>query len=163
MKLLSFILILLFSSSIYSADYKLTKSEFLKKFEDGSIKLERTPMISGVQPEVLQRLVESNKKKYPSFKDQMFYVGYIESNKYRYFIFYEWFDRGCMFGSTVIGMFKDVKDDETAGKMAKEENKTYEKIDTKYCEKVLGIDIPSEKGLIAIPERVIEAIKGKKE
>jgi hypothetical protein len=159
-KIISIICFMLISFNSY-AEFKLSKDEFLKKIDAKTITLQKTPIIAGLPPNAIQKLIEGQKTRYTSFKDEMFYVGYIETNEYRYFVFYEWYDRGCIFGSTQMSQYKNVPD-EVAGGRAVAENKTYEKIDNKYCENMLGIQIPSSKGLFQLPERLQNIINNNK-
>lgn len=161
MKLFNFsILSLIFFLAIpsYAKDYKLTKSEFLSRFDSGSLTLEKSPVFAA-HPNFVQQLIDSQKKEFPGFKDEMFYMAYTKSNKYMYFIFFEWYNRGCVFGISEFGAFKSGSDDSLTNK-ALAENDSYEKIDKKYCEKALGLTLNSSSGLIKVPN-AIKPIKPK--
>lgn len=149
------------SLSSFAKDYKLTKSEFLSRLDQGTLTLEKAPSIA-VAPELIDRLITSQKKEFPGFKDEMFYISYVKSNDYTYFVFYEWYDRGCIFGSTEPKAYSRASSDEARGSLANNELKGYETIANKYCEKVLGVSLP-EGGLTRVPNAVkIEKPKGKK-
>lgn len=155
------ILSLLFVSTVsWAKDYKLSKSEFLSRLDQGTITLERVPVMAAA-PELIERSLISQKKEFPGFKDEMFYVSYVKSNEFTYFVFYEWYNRGCIFGITEPKSYPRASSDKARGSMANEEMNSYEKIDTKYCEKVLGTSLPIG-GLTRIPGAVkVEKPKGK--
>lgn len=156
------ITLLLIAQTAFAVEFELSKDEFLKKFENNTLTLERSPIIAGLPPTAIKQLIEGQKKQFSSFKDEMFYAGILTTNTYRYFIFYEWYDRGCVFGKTQMSKYKNVSD-KLAYERALEENKTYEKIDNKYCEKLLNIKIPSSKGLFELPEKLKNIINQNKE
>lgn len=145
------IVYLLAGSLAFAKDYQLDKKEFLDMLDKGRITLEKSPITPGIPPELVKYMIEQQKKEFPGFKDEMYYAGYVDTNDYRYFIFYEWFGRGCVFGSSHSAAFRKVTDQTTGGKMAEKENSGYESIDHRYCEKVLGI---------TIPERALPRISG---
>lgn len=132
-------------SLAYAKDYKLTKDEFLSRVEKGDITLDRTPVLS-LPPDVTKVAIEGQKKEFPGFREEMWYVGNINSNKYTYFIFFEWYGRGCIFGMTEPAKYKGAEG-KKGGELAQKENDSYEKIDKKYCEKALGITIHNSGGL----------------
>jgi hypothetical protein len=142
----------------FAKDYKLTKSEFLSRFDSGSLTLEKAPAVAA-HPTMVQKLIDSQKKEFPGFKDEMFYVAYTKSNKYTYFIFFEWYNRGCVYGVTEPDQFKSGSSEAQANKAVAERD-SYEKIDKKYCEKALGITLNSSSGLVKIPN-AIKPIKPK--
>ena len=93
-----FVLIsLLFSSLAFAKDYKLSKNEFLKKLDEGRVSLDKTPL-NNIPEQIFPQLIQKMKQQYPDFQREMWYVAYIDSNNYRYFVFYEWYNRGCIFG-----------------------------------------------------------------
>lgn len=157
MKLL--VLGLLISLSAFAKDYKLSKSEFLSRLDQGTLSLEKTPSVVAT-PDYISRLISSQKKEFPGFKEEMFYVSYVKSNDYTYFIFYEWYNRGCIFGITEPKKYVRASSDESRGAMATAEMNSYERVDNKYCEKVLGTTLPSG-GLTRMPG-VIKLEKPKK-
>ena len=145
------------SSPVWAKDYKLSKSEFLSRLDQGTITLEKVPSVAA-NPEIIQRLLDSQKKEFPGFKDEMFYVSYTKSNDYTYFVFYEWYDRGCIYGVTEPKAFERASSDASRGSMATDEKNSYETIDKKYCEKVLGTSLPDS--LTRVPN-AIKPIKPK--
>lgn len=151
-------MIALSSTTSFAKDYQLTKSEFLSRIDSGSLNLEKAPAVAA-HPNMIQQLIESQKKEFPGFKDEMFYVAYTKSTNFTYFLFYEWYDRGCVFGVTEPKKYANTSSDEAKGNLATAENKGYEKVDKKYCEKVLGITLQNG-GLIKIPN-AIKPIKPK--
>lgn len=153
--------LLLIASSVLAKDYKMDKSEFLSRLDSGSITLERTPM-SPLPDNLLTQFLASQKKEFPGFKDEMFYVGYIKSNNYIYMVFYEYYDRGCVFGVSEPKKFQGSGSDAAKGEMAKAEMNSYQKIDKKYCEKVLNLSNLQSGGLTRIPGAVKPNYKTKK-
>lgn len=156
------ITLLIISQSAFAIEFELSKEEFLNKFKNDTLILDRSPIIAGLPPSAIKELIQGQKKQFSSFKDEMFYAGILTTNTYRYFIFYEWYDRGCVFGKTEMSKYKNVSD-KVAYERALEENKTYEKIDNMYCEKLLNIKIPSSKGLFELPEKLKNIINQNKE
>ena len=140
---------LLFSSMAFAKDYKLSKSEFLSRLDQGTITLEKVPSVAA-NPELIDRLLTSQKKEFPGFKDEMFYVSYVKSNDFTYFVFYEWYDRGCIYGVTEPKAYSRASSDSSRGTLANNELSSYEKIDKKHCEKVLGVSLP-DGGLTRVP------------
>ena len=134
------------AASLAFADYELNKSELLQKIDNGTVSMEKSPVMS--LPADLYRItIENQKKEFPGFREEMFYYAYVNSNNMRYMIFFEWYDRGCIFGKTKpMGT-----DSKLSGKafyeLSKKENESYEKIDKKYCEKLLGLTIHNSGGL----------------
>ena len=129
----------------YAKDYQLSKDEFLSKVEQGTITLERSPVLS-LPADVTKIAIEGQKRDFPGFREEMWYVAYIKSNDYTYFIFFEWYNRGCVFGTTQPASFKGAEG-KKGGELAKKEYESYSKIDKKYCEKALGITIHNTGGL----------------
>lgn len=142
------LLAFLLSTNLFAADYKLTKEEFLKKFDANQITLNLTP-IWNLPPNYIKDFLARTKTHYANFKDQMFYMGIVDSNKYRYHIYYEWTDRGCVWGVSDMSLYKEISD-QKAWAQANEDYNSWSKIDNSYCEKLLGITIPSSKGLSKI-------------
>ena len=152
--------LLLISVSAWAKDYKLSKSEFLSRLDQGTITLEKVPVMAAA-PELIERSITSQKKEFPGFKDEMFYISYVKSNEFTYFIVYEWYNRGCIFGITEPKAYQRASSDQSRGSMATDEMNSYEKIDNKYCEKVLGTSLPVG-GLTRIPGAIkVEKPKGK--
>lgn len=133
------LILVMFSSVSFAKDYKLTKDEFLKKIDEGRVTLEKTP-IANVPENIRPQLVASQKKQFPQFEEEMWYVGYVQSDNFRYFVFYEWYNRGCIFGISEPSKYG--KDNQQNWTQAAKEMQSYEPIDKKYCEKYLGIDLP---------------------
>ena len=148
-KIFIFIII---SLSAFAKDYKLSKSEFLERFDKGTLALEKAPVIAA-SPDLIERFINSQKKEFPGFMDEMFYVGYVKSNSFTYIIFYEWYNRGCIFGVTEPSAFERASSDEVRGTLATEEYNNYLPIDRKYCEKLLGISI-KKNSLTRIPNAI---------
>jgi len=132
--------LLIFSISAFAKDYKLSKDEFLERFDKGTLSLERAPVLAA-SPDLIERFIGSQKKEFPGFKEEMFYAGYVKSNAYTYILFYEWYNRGCIFGITEPKAFERASSDEARGSLAMEEYNNYLPIDKKYCEKLLGIKL----------------------
>lgn len=148
----------LLSSGAWAKDYKLSKEEFLSRLDNGTITLEKAPIVA-VPPNILEELIKSQRKEFPGFKDAMFYAAYVKSNEFTYFVFYEWYDRGCVFGITEPKKFKNGGSEQALGDAAVQENKSYEKIDKKYCEKAFNLTLTSG-GLVKVPN-AIKPIKPK--
>lgn len=134
------------ASLAYAKDYELTKEELLRKIDNGTVSMEKAPVMS-LPADAYRMIMESQKKEFPGFRDEMFYYSYVSSNEFRYMIFFEWYDRGCVFGKTKpVGSGKEMSG-KAFYELAKKEKDSYEKIDKKYCEKLLGITIYNSGGL----------------
>ena len=134
-----FVLIsLLFSSLAFAKDYKLSKNEFLKKLDEGRVSLDKTPL-NNIPEQIFPQLIQKMKQQYPDFQREMWYVAYIDSNNYRYFVFYEWYNRGCIFG--IQETKKYGKNNADNWMQAAKEMQSYSAIDKKYCEQALGITL----------------------
>lgn len=142
---------LAFSLSAFGKDYKMTKDEFLSRVSGGTVTLEKTPSLA-MAPELVSRVIDAMKKEFPGFKDEMFYIAYVKSTDFTYFLFYEFYDRGCIFGITEPKKYKN-NSDEKNGSLAMDEYKSYQKVDKKYCEKALGISLP-DGSLSKIPNAI---------
>lgn len=154
--------LILISSLAFAKDYKMDKGEFLSRLDAGTLTLERTPM-SNFPDNLLTQFLTSQKKEFPGFKDEMFYVGYVKSTDYLYMVFYEYYDRGCVFGVSEPKKFQGTgSSDNSKGEMAKAELNSYQKIDKKYCEKVLNLTNLPSGGLTRVPGAVKPTYKTKK-
>lgn len=122
---------------------KLSKKDFLLRLDNNSLNLEKAPSVANLSQEIISGIIQSQKKEFPGFKEEMFYIAYVKSGNYTYFVFYEWYDRGCVFGSSDKRKYEGTKNGEALNDFAVEELKSYEKIHKKYCDKVLGIEVPA--------------------
>lgn len=133
-------ILLLLGFSIQARDYKLDKETFLKRIDENRISLDKAP-IADLPQNMKPQILAAQKSEYPDFREEMWYVAYIDSNKYRYFVFYEWYHRGCIYGVTEPKLYKD-KETEKNTKLALKEYRSYVSIKNKYCEKALGVSLP---------------------
>lgn len=141
-------LLLLISSFLFSSELTMTKDEFLKRFDQGSLSLEKAPVLPGIDADLIKTLIDSNKKEFPGFQDEMFYIAYVNTNQYSYMIMYEWYDRGCIYGRFELNAFKGkTMTPKEFADLDSSIAKSYEKIEPKYCEKALNLRNLSDKGL----------------
>jgi hypothetical protein len=96
-KNLSLILLifLLSVASVFAKSERLTKEEFLSRIENGSITLEKAPIMS-VPANFQKHMLDKIKEKYPNFKDQMWYFAYIKDNNFMYSLFFDWTSDSCV-------------------------------------------------------------------
>lgn len=157
--------LLLISNSVFATDILMKSSEFLKKLDAKQLIVEKYPLIPNVPPQYIEQFKQSQKKAYPNFKDEMVYTGTVTSRDYVYGIFYEWYNRGCVFYVRFSREMKPITEkynksksesekealNKQAYEIAMKEASLMEKIDSSYCEKILGITLPASKGLFKLP------------
>lgn len=145
-----FLFFILISSNLFAKDYLLSRKEFLDRLDAGTLALDKAPIFT-TTPDIIDRMIQAQKKEFPGFQDGMFYYAYVKSNAYTYFVFYEWYRRGCVWGYTEDKKYQNASSDETRGSMATAEQENYEKIDKKYCTQILGLEHIGDSGLTRIP------------
>jgi len=119
------------STLVYARDHRVTKEEFLDLVIKGSISLERSP-IWALPPNYIDKIFETEKKKWPALKEEMLYYYYYNDNKFRYTLNIDWSYPSCLLRIEEV--------DPTIGKPnAKTLDPVGQTIDKKYCEKVFGI------------------------
>ena len=134
------LLSLFFVFSAQAKDFKLDKDTFLKRVDENRISLDKSP-VANIPDSIKPQLLASQKKQFPGFQEEMWYAAYIDSDKYRYYVFYEWYNRGCVFGISEPSKYKK-GDDSANNAAAVKEYQSLVKIDERYCEKALGIKVP---------------------
>lgn len=127
--LLSFMI----ASTAFASEHRLTKEEFLSGVDKGTIGLERAPVLS-LPAQVQAKVLDAQRKAFPAFKSEMFYVSYIKDNKFIYSLFFEWPTNRCL-----------LRIEEIDEKLGKPNEKTLDpngqSVEKKYCEKSLGIKL----------------------
>jgi hypothetical protein len=126
--------ILLFSvTSVFAKDDRLTKEEFLSRVENGTITLERAPVMSLPAP-IADKVQEKIREKYPRFKDELWYVHYITDNSYMYSLFFDWTLDQC-----------SLRIEKIDPKLKKPNERTMDtvgqRVKKSYCDKVYMINI----------------------
>lgn len=127
---ISVFLLSLTVSSVFAGDHRLTKEEFLSGVEKGTITLDRAPVLA-VSPAAMEKVFSAQRKAFPIFKPEMFYVAFIKDNKFIYSLFFEWASNRCL-----------LRIEELDAKLGKPNEKTMDpngqQVEKKYCEKALG-------------------------
>lgn len=140
--LVALFLILNFSVSFADSDPKLSKADFLKLVDMNQITFEKNFLLplkdKGKDGKTIHlnknQVMSMFKAKYPTMKDEYFYVPYKRTNRWEYTIFYEWPNRKCYFRAEEF--------ERKNGEMYyKSFDPKGEQIDIKYCEKAYGIKI----------------------
>lgn len=130
MKYILFALFLGFSISAQTKEDRLTKEEFLNRVENGTISLERAPVM-GLPPAIQQKIIDKTKQKYPRFKEVMWYVHYIKDNNYIYSLFFDWTLDQC-----------SLRIEKIDPKLGKPNEKTMDvvgqRVKKSYCDRVCG-------------------------
>jgi hypothetical protein len=132
---LLFLSISFFSSLSFGEEFKLTKDEFLKKLEMGTVTMSKDPLFPGLSEGMKNGAAEMYKAKYPNFQSAYLFVPTVRTNKYCYSVVYEWPLHKCVFRIDTVS--KDPK------KPIKREDVDIEGtvVDKKYCEMAYGIKI----------------------
>lgn len=142
MKLVFLFLLLVSSIGFADSDPQLSKSDFTKLMDMDQITFEKGFLFpleeKGKDGKLIRvnknELIKMIKSRYPTAKDEYFYVPYKRTNRWQYTIFYEWPNRKCYFRAEEF----ERKD----GKMLyKNIDPKGEQVDIKYCEKAYGVKI----------------------
>lgn len=82
-------------STAFAKSERLTKEEFLSRIDNGTIKLEKAPIMN-IPSDIENKILNNLKGKYPHFKDQMWYFAYIKDNNFMYSLFFDWTTESCV-------------------------------------------------------------------
>lgn len=130
---MKYILIALFlgvSILAQAKEDRLTKEEFLNRVENGTISLERAPVM-GLPPAIQQKIIDKTRQNYPRFKEVMWYVHYIKDNNYLYSLFFDWTLDQC-----------SLRIEKIDPKLGKPNEKTMDvvgqRVKKSYCDRVCG-------------------------
>jgi hypothetical protein len=124
------ITILLTGSLVNASDNRLTKDEFLQRVLNGLLILDRDPALA-YNPNILQKMVDKQRKYYPDLSVDNFYVYEIRDNNFNYQLFWEFYSGLCKLRIEEL--------DKTTNKPnVKTIDIEGQKVDKKYCDKVYG-------------------------
>lgn len=130
-----FLLLLIFFcsvASVFAKPERLTKEEFLSRIDNGTVTLDRSPIMS-IPPGIQKKVTDKIKQKYPNFKDHMWYFCYIKDNNFMYSLFFDWTLNACI-----------LRIEELDKKTGKPTEKTLDldgqRVKKSYCDKVYGVE-----------------------